>query len=74
MHFAQHIYATCWQKDAKELEHPECPYARAWQDSIIPRSAQNKRLVEELFFPNICEFSESSKFNSHITSINESLS
>ena len=32
MHFAQHVCATCWQKDAKKLEHPECssacPYAK----------------------------------------------
>ena len=31
-HFAHHICATCWQKDEKKLEHPECsaacPYAK----------------------------------------------
>lgn len=31
-HYAHHICATCWQKDEKKLEHPECstacPYAK----------------------------------------------
>ena len=27
MHFAQHVCATCWQKDNKKLEHPECSSA-----------------------------------------------
>lgn len=27
MHFAQHVCATCWQKDSKKLEHPECSSA-----------------------------------------------
>lgn len=31
MHYAQHICATCWQKDSKKLEHPEsssaCPHS-----------------------------------------------
>lgn len=31
-HYAHHICATCWQKDAKKLEHPECssacPYSK----------------------------------------------
>lgn len=32
-HYCQHVCATCWQKDSKKLEHPECssacPYAKA---------------------------------------------
>ena len=31
---ATYIYATCWQKDKKKLEHPECssacPHVSAW--------------------------------------------
>lgn len=27
LHLAQHICATCWQKDNKKLEHPECSSA-----------------------------------------------
>ena len=31
-HYCQHICATCWQKDSKKLEHPECssacPYSK----------------------------------------------
>ena len=26
-YFCQHICATCWQKDSKKLEHPECSSA-----------------------------------------------
>ena len=26
-HYAQHICASCWQKDSKKLEHPECSSA-----------------------------------------------
>ena len=27
MRMAQHIRASCWQKDSKKLEHPECSSA-----------------------------------------------
>ena len=63
---AAHICATCWQKDQKRLEHPECssscPHTSAWLKNGLYSNSSYKHpqiVINEgkldLFFPEFCQ-------------------